>query len=80
MADFLELPPELLLNLPKLTLIGGRQLAVENHHGIIEYTEERIRISTHPGEIIIKGQNLTIKGLYREELFIEGEISALELG
>ncbi|NLC11386.1 MAG: sporulation protein YqfC [Firmicutes bacterium] len=79
-ADFFELPHELLLNLSKLTLVGNTQLLVENHRGIIEYTQEKIRISAHPGEIIIKGQNLTIKNLHREELFVEGEINALELG
>ena len=79
-ADLFELPQEVLLNLPRLTLVGNMQLIVENHRGIIEYTEKRIRISAHSGEIIITGKDLTLKSLYREELFIEGEISALELG
>ena len=34
------------MDLPRITLIGNLQLFVENHKGIIEYSDSRIRINT----------------------------------
>jgi sporulation protein YqfC len=77
-ADFFELPKDLLLNLPRLTLIGNIQLYLENYGGIIEYSEELLRLKVRGGEIIIRGKNLAIKNFFGEEIFIEGTIKSLE--
>ncbi|MGI6308307.1 MAG: sporulation protein YqfC [Dethiobacteria bacterium] len=78
LADFFELPKELLLNLPRVTLIGNVQLYLENYGGIIEYSDELLRLKIRGGEIIIKGKDLVIKNFFGEEIFIEGEIRSLE--
>ncbi len=36
-SDATELPYELVLNLPKITVIGDIQAVIENHKGIVEY-------------------------------------------
>ncbi|MDO9534294.1 MAG: sporulation protein YqfC [Bacillota bacterium] len=77
-ADFFELPKELLLNLPRVTLIGNLQLYLENYGGIIEYNDELLRLKIKGGEIIVKGKNLTIKNFFGEEIFIEGKIKSIE--
>lgn len=78
LADFFELPKELLLNLPRMTLAGNIQLHLENYGGIIEYSAELLRLKIKGGEIIIEGKNLAIKHFAGEEIFIEGEIRSLE--
>jgi len=78
MADFLELPKELLCNLPRVTIIGNLQLSLENYGGIIEYSDELLRLRIRGGEIVIKGRNLVIKNFYSEEIFIEGQIKSIE--
>ncbi|MGI6318214.1 MAG: sporulation protein YqfC [Firmicutes bacterium] len=77
-ADFFELPKDLLFNLPRLTLIGNIQLYLENYGGIIEYSEELLRLKVRGGEIIIRGKNLAIKNFFGEEIFIEGVIKSIE--
>ncbi len=79
LADFFELPKDVILDLSRLTIIGNKQLYLENHKGIIEYGEERIKIKTSNGVLIIKGKNFTIRNLYAEELYVEGEISSIEI-
>ena len=77
-ADFFELPKDLLFNLPRLTLIGNIQLYLENYGGIIEYSEELLRLKIRGGEIVIRGKNLSIKNFFGEEIFIEGVIKSIE--
>lgn len=78
LADFFELPKELLLNLPRMTLVGNIQFYLENYGGIIEYSAELLRLKIRGGEIIVRGRNLAIKHFIGDEIFIEGEISSLE--
>lgn len=74
MADLLEIPGDLVLDLPKITIVGRSDLYIENHKGIIEYSTERLRINLSRGFIEIQGENLEIKALLPDEMRIKGEI------
>ncbi|MGO1368132.1 sporulation protein YqfC [Senegalia sp. (in: firmicutes)] len=77
-AEALELPKEIILDLPKITLVGNIQLYIENHKGIIEYTKDSIRINSKAGVIKIVGKNMLIKNIVSEEVIIKGEIINVE--
>jgi sporulation protein YqfC len=77
-AELFELPKELLLNLPRITLIGDIQMLLENYGGIIQYNDELLRLKVREGEVIVKGKNLTIKHFLADELLIEGKIFSVE--
>lgn len=79
LADFFELPRDIVLDLSRLTLIGNRQLYLENHKGIVEYDEHKIRVRTNSGTLVITGENLVIRNLYAAELYVEGDIDSLEI-
>ncbi|ABR49175.1 protein of unknown function DUF1429 [Alkaliphilus metalliredigens QYMF] len=78
LSEILELPQDIMLDLPKITLVGNLQIYIENHKGIIEYTTSRIRINTKSGTLRIIGKNLSIKNIVVEEIVIVGEIQAVE--
>jgi sporulation protein YqfC len=78
-AGSLELPQDVLLDLPKATLIGGLQLQIENHKGVLEYTPQKIRINTSQGEVVVTGARLTIGSIFQQELVIDGRISNVQL-
>ncbi|MDR5657981.1 sporulation protein YqfC [Serpentinicella sp. ANB-PHB4] len=78
LAELLELPKDVMLDLPKITLIGQLQVYIENHKGILEYSTTRIRINTKNGILRVSGKNLTIKNIIVEEIVIVGEISQVE--
>ena len=73
-AETFELPKDIVLDLPRINIIGNIQFHVENHRGIIEYSENTIRIGIRKGEIVISGNNLGIKNINSEEVLIEGTI------
>lgn len=78
MAEMLVLPKEIILDLPKITMIGSNQIFIENYKGIIEYDNQKIRINTGMGVIKIFGEKLEINTVTNEEIFITGSISNLE--
>jgi len=75
MADLLEIPKDLVLDIPKITLIGRSELYLENHRGIIEFSSQRLRINLSRGFLEILGNQLEIKALLPDEIKIEGDIS-----
>ena len=46
MADAANMPKDVVLGVPILTMTGQNEVSVENYRGIIEYTDLLIRIQT----------------------------------
>lgn len=78
MTEALELPKEILLNLPLLTLIGREDITIENYKGILEYSEDVVRISTAAGVVRLKGRNFCLKQMTAECIVITGRMESLE--
>ncbi|MFZ5946039.1 MAG: sporulation protein YqfC [Bacillota bacterium] len=76
-SNVLDIPKDVMLDLPKMTVIGDIQLYLENHRGIIEYTSNLVRLSTSLGELIIKGEGLILRNISIEEIYIDGRITEI---
>lgn len=76
LADVLELPKDLVLDMPRITMVGSREMLIENHKGLISYDTEQIRISLARGYIEIVGDVLQIKYITQDELCINGSIQS----
>ena len=77
-TEALELPKEIVLNVPRLTMIGNTNLVIENYKGIVEYASERIRVNTGTGTIRITGNGLVLKEITSEDILVDGDILGLE--
>lgn len=77
LGDMLELPKDLVLDLPRLVIIGQRELHLENHKGIIEYGDCCIKINLARGLLEIEGEELEIKLIMQDEISITGVINCL---
>ncbi len=77
-SEMFELPKEIMLNLPKLSLIGNNQMLVENHKGIIEYTPQRIRLNSTIGVIRVQGKDMNLKNIAADDIMVTGSIKAIE--
>ncbi|KNY25745.1 sporulation protein YqfC [Pseudobacteroides cellulosolvens] len=77
-TEVLDLPKEVILDIPKLTMIGNTNLVVENYKGVIEYDVEKIRLNTGIGIIRIGGKELVIKEITSEDIMVYGKIESLE--
>jgi sporulation protein YqfC len=77
MTDVLELPKDLVLNLPRITMVGNIQLTIENHRGVTLYSDRRIRVAVSRGEFIIEGQKLTLRSILPDAIIIDGTITGI---
>lgn len=76
-SEMLEIPSDVMLDLPKIVLVGNLQVYLENHRGITEYTPELVRIAVGEGEIEIAGEGLQLRNILPEEICVEGQIKSI---
>ena len=77
-AELFDLPPDVVAGLPRLELVGNRQLYLEHHTGLLAYSATQIDAKTNCGVLRVRGQRLTLVAMTGEELRIGGSISAVE--
>ncbi len=59
-AGTLELPDDIALDLPKITIIAKKEITVENHKGIMKFSTTELVINTSLGALTIEGDSLEI--------------------
>jgi sporulation protein YqfC len=77
-SEALDLPKELIMDIPRITMIGSRQLFLENYKGIVEYEDNKIRIKIHDGIIKLEGRDMLIKEITSEDIMVSGTIHKIE--
>lgn len=78
-AELLDMPHDVVFDLPRLTMIGDRQLYIENHRGVVHFSSERLRLALSKGQLEVTGSSLVIRTIWTEEVFVEGQISNIQL-
>lgn len=78
-ADLLDLPADVIAGLPRLELVGDRELRMENHKGILAYGSEEIHVSGGIFVVKISGQGLELRAMTGVELLITGKIDQIRL-
>lgn len=76
--EILELPKEIVSDVPKITVIGFEEILIENYKSILEYEEFYIKINTHIGAININGFNLKLKEMTGDDIMVLGKIDSLD--
>ncbi|GGN54626.1 MULTISPECIES: sporulation protein YqfC [Oceanobacillus] len=78
MVNYLALPSDILLELPRLTIIGNFHLYIENHKGLETYSETELKLKTTNGYVQILGTSFVLKQMLPEEILLEGEIEEIK--
>ncbi len=78
-TDILDLPSVALAGLPLLELVADKELRMENHKGILAYSDLEIHISAGTMIYKIQGTNLEIRSMTPLELVISGIITGISL-
>ncbi len=63
----------------RVTAVGNRSLLVENHAGVIAFSEDCVRLAAPPGEIRVSGSELFLCDIRPGTLIIRGNIRLVQL-
>lgn len=78
MTSATNLPKDVILGVPIITMTGQLEVCVENYKGILEYTDTMIRIRSKIGQIKVVGKNMQIEYYTNDEMKIIGHIKTIE--
>lgn len=78
LTNYFALPSDVVLELPRITLIGQLHLYIENHKGLIVYSKTELKLKTNNGFVQIKGTDFTIKKMLHDEILLEGTIEEVK--
>ena len=78
-AEVFDLPGDLVAGLPRVELVGNRELRMENHRGILDYGSGEIHISGGRLAVRVLGEDLELRAMNGTELLITGHIRAVEV-
>lgn len=70
----MDLPQDVIMDLPRITMIGQLHIYIENHRGLLAFSETEVRLMLKHGQLLISGSTLVIKTILPEEILIEGKI------
>lgn len=77
LSKLFEVPPEVMSDFPKIILAGNQEISIENFNNLVEYTEQKIRMNTRCGMLVLDGVDLKIRKMTADYITIKGTIIQL---
>lgn len=74
LTTLFDMPQDVILDSPKITVISDNSLTIENYTGILEYSDLQIRIKTKEKIVSVVGTRLCICVITDSYILIEGII------
>ena len=71
-ADTMRMPKDVVMDLPRVSVCGDREIYIENHKGLVEYTDSDIRIKMRGGIMRVSGVSLRIIVIEYDRIVING--------
>ena len=78
-AHRFDLPADAAARLPRITLTGRKRVTVENHRGLLGWSDTRAEISGGRVRVCITGVDLYLRVMKKDAVVITGEIHSVEL-
>jgi sporulation protein YqfC len=75
LTNKLELPADIVMDLPRITMIGQIHIYIENHRGLLTFSDKELRLLLKQGQLLVRGEQFVIKTILPEEILLEGKIS-----
>ncbi len=73
----LDLPVDVALSLPKIIVIARKEVTVENHKGIIKFSDSELVINTSIGPLKILGEDFEIIFVGGTTITLSGYFSSM---
>lgn len=70
----MDLPQDIMMDLPRITMVGQLHIYIENHKGLLTFSDQELRLLLKNGQLLVKGQAFVLKTILPEEILLEGKI------
>ena len=77
LARILEMPETALSDVPTIEISGNTEAVIDGCKGIVEYSEEKIRINTGRLILCITGRNLQLKCMTAQSAVVIGYLLSI---
>lgn len=78
LSEYYDLPEDVIINLPIINMAGNQKMVIENHEGIVQYTDSQISIKIKKSLLIVEGVELKILQYAKDEIMIKGKIITIK--
>src|SRR5699024_9998014 len=75
---YLALPSDVILELPRITMIGQIHAYIENHQGIATYSDTELKLKTYNQLSQITRVSIVLKMMLPDEILLEGTITDIK--
>lgn len=72
------IPSEPLTGKPRIILTDNEALLIEQHRGVISYTQDRLIVRLRQGRLNVLGHAMQLQEYGKQDLCVNGEIISLE--
>lgn len=73
-----EIPEDVILDVPRVTVINNTEIRIENYKSILEYEDGKINLATKTKFITVCGASLKIIVITDDEISVSGNILSVE--
>lgn len=76
-ADKLDLPRDIILNMPRIQVTGNNEIIIENHKGIILFEKNEVKVNSGIGIISICGSEFEVLFMGGSTITIGGKFTSI---
>ncbi len=74
LTNQMELPADVVADLPRITMIGHIHIYIENHRGLLLFTDRELRLLLKTGSCLSKGNRLPLKLFCQKKFCSRGKL------
>ena len=76
-ANSLDIPEDVIFSMPRICIMGNREMRLENYKTVLEYQDEQIRFACKNACITVTGTSLSITVITDDEVSVAGQIASV---
>jgi sporulation protein YqfC len=73
-AEVSDIPEDVVLGVPRLTLIGQFRLSIENYRGVLAFSKTELKLAMSKGELHIAGDDFVLETILEKEIVLQGRV------
>ncbi|MCO7175682.1 sporulation protein YqfC [Sporolactobacillus kofuensis] len=74
-AEVSNIPEDVVLGVPRMTLIGQFRLSIENYKSVLAFSNTELRLALNEGELHIAGENFVLETILEKEIVLQGRVN-----